>query len=65
MAAASGLRHLVEGAYGQALPLLDQALRSPSTLFTGATAVLASLLETNRALGATAEQNRQLRVRSR
>ncbi len=62
VAAASGLRHLVEGAYGQALPLLDQALRSPSTLFTGATAVLASLLETNRALGATAEQNRQLRA---
>jgi DNA-binding CsgD family transcriptional regulator len=62
VAAASGLRHLVEGAYGRALPLLDQALRSPSTLFTGATAVLASLLETNRALGATAEQNRQLRA---
>lgn len=61
MAAASGLRHLVEGAYGRALPLLDQALRTPSTLFTGATAVLASLLETHRAVGATAEQNRQLR----
>ena len=54
VAAANGLRHLVEGSYGQALALLDQALRSRSALFTGATAVLASLLETSRALGASA-----------
>ena len=61
VAAANGLRSLVEGAYGQALALLDQALRSRSALFTGATAVLASLLETSRALGASAAQNRNLR----
>ena len=61
VAAANGLRHLVEGSYGQALALLDQALRSRSALFTGASAVLASLLETSRALGASASQNRNLR----
>jgi DNA-binding CsgD family transcriptional regulator len=62
VAAANGLRYLVEGSYGQALALLDQALRSRSALFTGATAVLASLLETSRALGASAAQNRTLRT---
>ena len=62
VAAANGLRCLVEGSYGQALALLDQALRSRSALFTGATAVLASLLETSRALGASAAQNRTLRA---
>ena len=62
VAAANGLRYLVEGSYGQALALLDQALRSRSALFTGATAVLASLLETSRALGASAAQNRALRT---
>jgi DNA-binding CsgD family transcriptional regulator len=61
VAAANGLRYLVEGSYGQALALLDQALRSRSALFTGATAVMASLLETSRALGASAAQNRNLR----
>lgn len=62
VAAANGLRSLVDGSYGQALALLDQALRSRSALFTGATAVLASLLETSRALGASAAQNRVLRT---
>ena len=62
VAAANGLRCLVEGSYEEALALLDQALRSRSALFTGATAVLASLLETSRALGASGAQNRSLRT---
>ena len=53
VAAANGLRCLVDGAYGQALALLDQALRPRPVLFTGATTVLANLLEANRALGAS------------
>ncbi len=62
VAAANGLRCLVDGAYGQALALLDQALRPRPVLFTGATTVLANLLEANRALGASPAATRSLRA---
>jgi hypothetical protein len=61
VSAARGLRNLVRGDYEQAAAQLGQALLDRSSLFHGATSVMASLLEANRMLGATATRNRALR----
>ncbi|HYI57451.1 MAG TPA: LuxR C-terminal-related transcriptional regulator [Microlunatus sp.] len=58
IAATSGTRCLVEGEYERAVVLLEQALESRSGLISGATAVLASLLEARLAAGSTAAENR-------
>ena len=60
LAAATGLRNFVEGSYDQAVSQLLRALRGRGSLFTGATAVRATLLEANRALGAGAADTRRL-----
>lgn len=58
VAAASGRRHLIEGDYERAVLLLGQGLESRHTLYTGASSVLASLLEADLAAGMSPAANR-------